>query len=170
MCGNMSTPESNNMRDSVCLFRYSLKFEISGKTIYLALLIWQSFECLTRQERLFYPYKALSISFLRQYHKLKIVNSTLLGLSNQIYCFKTKRYSFTHYAWLLICWIKVISPPLTSRYLLYFSNIWSSIICKVQSTDVGIVWKHWDLHTETCAHCQYLIFRCAARQAFYFGF
>lgn len=95
---------------TVCLFRYSLKFELL-KTIYLALLIWQSFECLTRQERLFYLYKALTISFLRQCHKLKILNSTLLGLSNQIYCFKTKRYSFTHYAWLLICWMKVIPPP-----------------------------------------------------------
>lgn len=55
-------------------------------------------------------------------------NHYLFGLAYLTFFWKSDDY-----ARLLVCWITP-PPPLTFRYLLYFSNIWSSIICKLKKT------------------------------------
>lgn len=84
-----------------------------------------------------------------------------------------KGYFFAHYGRLLICRIKVIPPPPLHSPLdtcCTFLIFGPPLSVKVQNTAVGIVLRHSEICTGTCVHYRYLIFGCAARQAFNFGF
>lgn len=146
-----------------------LQCELSVKIILLALL-W-SHQSLIKQERLFHLCEAQCHFFptdsIINLKNTKFLN--IVGSPNQIQCFKT--FYFMYYSRLLVCWISPPSPhsPFDTCYTFpVFGPPLSA--SKKNHTAVGIVWRRWRDTLAICMHNRYLIFRCAGRQTFYFGF